>query len=82
MKPLLIWTRYIDGNITCLLIASLGVSTATYIMLQKLEKVFPELMKSAKNKSLLNAIVPTPRKEPKASLSMEKLDRCKKLLKL
>jgi hypothetical protein len=39
-------------------------------------------MKSAKNKSLLNAIVPTPRKEPKASLSMEKLDRCKKLLKL
>jgi hypothetical protein len=33
-----------DYCIPFLLSASLGASTATYIMLQKLEKAFPELM--------------------------------------
>jgi hypothetical protein len=43
-------------------------------MLQTLEKAFPEMMQSAKNKSLLNARVPSYRKEPTAALFKENLE--------
>ncbi|ARV14057.1 malate dehydrogenase (quinone) [Polaribacter sp. SA4-12] len=47
-----------DGSITCLLGASPGASTATSIMLQVVEKAFPELINSKKGKQLLKEIVP------------------------
>ncbi len=71
-----------DGSITCLLGASPGASTATYIMLQVLEKAFPEILHSEKNKELIEAIVPTYGKEPNPVLFNKNLVRSKELLKL
>jgi malate dehydrogenase (quinone) len=48
-----------DGSITCLLGASPGASTATAIMLEVIQKAFPEIMTTPKGKATLNAIVPT-----------------------
>jgi malate dehydrogenase (quinone) len=70
------------GSITCLLGASPGASTATYIMLQVLEKAFPEILNSEKNKALIEAIVPTYGKEPNPVIFNENLIRSKELLKL
>ncbi|MDD7913946.1 malate dehydrogenase (quinone) [Polaribacter ponticola] len=47
-----------DGSITCLLGASPGASTATSIMLEVIEKAFPEIINSAKGKEKLKEIVP------------------------
>ncbi|PHQ28156.1 malate dehydrogenase (quinone) [Leeuwenhoekiella nanhaiensis] len=47
-----------DGSITCLLGASPGASTAVPIMLQVLEKAFPELMNNPETQQKLNKIVP------------------------
>lgn len=71
-----------DGSITCLLGASPGASTATHIMLQTLEKAFPELMHSKKNKQLLNNIVPTYGQEPTPDVFNKTIARSKVLLKL
>ncbi|RFN58479.1 malate dehydrogenase (quinone) [Marixanthomonas ophiurae] len=48
-----------DGSITCLLGASAGASTAVKIMLDVLEKAFPEVIHSNKGKELLQKMVPT-----------------------
>ena len=48
-----------DGSITCLLGASPGASTAAPIMLEVLEKAFPELVKSHAYKAKLKEIVPS-----------------------
>lgn len=48
-----------DGKITCLLGASPGASTAPQIMLEVLEKAFPELMQSEEGKKKLKEIVPS-----------------------
>ncbi len=48
-----------DGRITCLLGASPGASTATAIMLDVLEKAFPELLTSEKGRDLLKTMVPS-----------------------
>ena len=48
-----------DGSITCLLGASPGASTATHVILDVLDKAFPELLHSENGKKLLNDIVPT-----------------------
>ena len=71
-----------DGSITCLLGASPGASTATHIMLQTLEKAFPELLTSEKNKQLLNRVVPTYMQEPTPALFQKTLARSAALLKL
>ncbi|MEE9408885.1 MAG: malate dehydrogenase (quinone) [Polaribacter sp.] len=47
-----------DGSITCLLGASPGASTATSIMLEVIEKAFPEIMNSKEGKEKLKQIVP------------------------
>ena len=51
------------GSITCLLGASPGASTATHIMLEVLEKAFPEILSSEHGKKLLEEMVPTWKKE-------------------
>ena len=48
-----------DGSITCLLGASPGASTAVPIMLEVLEKAFPELAKDPAYKAKLKEIVPS-----------------------
>ncbi|MCI2228418.1 malate dehydrogenase (quinone) [Polaribacter sp. MSW13] len=47
-----------DGSITCLLGASPGASTATSIMLEVIEKAFPEIINSKEGKEKLQQIVP------------------------
>ncbi len=47
-----------DGSITCLLGASPGASTATYIMLDVLNKAFPELLNTKSGKEKLQQMVP------------------------
>ncbi|MDX6746034.1 malate dehydrogenase (quinone) [Polaribacter sp. PL03] len=47
-----------DGSITCLLGASPGASTATSIMLEVVEKAFPEIINSKEGKEKLKEIVP------------------------
>ncbi|MEO9570042.1 MAG: malate dehydrogenase (quinone) [Polaribacter sp.] len=47
-----------DGSITCLLGASPGASTATSIMLEVIEKAFPEIINSKEGKEKLKEIVP------------------------
>ncbi|GGG43193.1 malate dehydrogenase (quinone) [Bizionia arctica] len=71
-----------DGRITCLLGASPGASTAVKIMLEVLEKAFPEILHSEKGKQLLSEIVPTWNK-PINQESFEKhLELSKKALQL
>lgn len=48
-----------DGSITCLLGASPGASTATHVMMNVLEKAFPELLNSENGKYALKAIIPS-----------------------
>lgn len=71
-----------DGSITCLLGASPGASTATYIMLQTLEKAFPNLMNSTEAKKRLATIVPTYNTKPTRELFQENLKKSAALLKL
>ncbi len=71
-----------DGSITCLLGASPGASTATYVMLQTLEKAFPELLETDKNKQLLNTVAPTYAQEPTPELFHKTIARSAALLKL
>lgn len=71
-----------DGSITCLLGASPGASTATFIMLQTLEKAFPEIMETAKGKEILSQMVPTYYKKPTKELFLKTLKKSNALLKL
>ncbi|MGB3776645.1 MAG: malate:quinone oxidoreductase, partial [Leeuwenhoekiella sp.] len=48
-----------DGKITCLMGASPGASTAVKIMLDVLEKAFPERINTARGQEMLNQMVPT-----------------------
>tara|TARA_B100002049_G_C15765930_1_gene244693 strand:- start:74 stop:526 length:453 start_codon:yes stop_codon:yes gene_type:complete len=47
-----------DGSITCLLGASPGASTAVKIMMEVLEKAFPEIVLSENGKKTLNEMLP------------------------
>ncbi|GER58056.1 putative malate:quinone oxidoreductase [Patiriisocius marinus] len=71
-----------DGSITCLLGASPGASTAVYIMLDVLEKAFPEVINSPEGKEKLRSIVPTYKTEITPELFNENLERSKKHLQL
>ena len=67
----------IDGSITCLLGASPGASTATSIMLEVIEKAFPELMNTKKGKQLLKEIVPFYKTKITKELFNEQLEKSK-----
>ncbi|WP_452229529.1 MULTISPECIES: malate dehydrogenase (quinone) [unclassified Lacinutrix] len=71
-----------DGSITCLLGASPGASTATSVMLEVLEKAFPEILNTSEGKELLHKIVPMWKKEVDATLFQEQLEKSKKALRL
>jgi malate dehydrogenase (quinone) len=71
-----------DGSITCLLGASPGASTATSIMLEVIEKAFPELVNSKKGKQLLKEMIPFYKTEVTKELFDEQLEKSKIALKL
>lgn len=71
-----------DGRITCLLGASPGASTSVKIMLDVLEKAFPELTSSEKGKEQLNKMVPFYKKEVTKVLFEKELEKVAKILEL
>ncbi len=71
-----------DGSITCLLGASPGASTATHVMLEVVEKAFPELIHSEKGKQLMKKIVPLWNTAITKELFLEQLEKSKKALQL
>ena len=71
-----------DGSITCLLGASPGASTATYVMLSVLEKAFPEIVNTEKGKQLLEKMVPMWKKDLSEELFKEQLNTSQNALKL
>jgi malate dehydrogenase (quinone) len=71
-----------DGSITCLLGASPGASPATHVMLEVLEKTFPELLQSEKGKNLRNKLVPTWHAVPDETVFRTQLKISKERLKL
>ena len=71
-----------DGSITCLLGASPGASTATAIMLNVLEKAFPELLNTPKSKKLLDKMVPFYKREITEEIFKIELEKSKKILQL
>ena len=64
-----------DGSITCLLGASPGASTATMIMMEVLEKAFPEIVHSKEGKEKLNEMIPFWGKEVGEKLFQEELKK-------
>jgi malate dehydrogenase (quinone) len=70
------------GSITCLLGASPGASTATSVMLEVLEKAFPEILNSSEGKKLIGKIVPMWKQEVDETLFQKQLKKSKKALKL
>ncbi|WP_292948619.1 malate dehydrogenase (quinone) [Olleya sp. UBA1516] len=71
-----------DGSITCLLGASPGASTATSVMLQVLEKAFPELLHSKEGKAVMDKMIPFYNAEVTETLFKAQLEKSKKALKL
>ncbi|MEP2281413.1 malate dehydrogenase (quinone) [Maribacter sp.] len=71
-----------DGRITCLLGASPGASTSVKIMLDVLEKAFPEIMESELGKAQLNKMVPFYKKEVTKDLFDKELARVTNVLDL
>jgi len=71
-----------DGRITCLLGASPGASTSVKIMLDVVEKAFPELVASEQGKDKLNEMVPFYNKEVNKELFDQELARVTKDLNL
>jgi malate dehydrogenase (quinone) len=71
-----------DGRITCLLGASPGASTSVKIMLDVLEKAFPELTSTEKGKQQLAKMVPFYKKKVTKDLFDKELTRVTEILKL
>ena len=71
-----------DGSITCLLGASPGASTATSVMLEVLEKAFPEILNTKEGKELIHKMVPMWKQEVDETLFQQQLEKSKKALKL
>lgn len=71
-----------DGSITCLLGASPGASTAVKIMLEVVEKAFPELTNSVAGQEKLQALVPTYHAERDEKLFKENLNKSEAALNL
>ena len=71
-----------DGSITCLLGASPGASTATSVMLQVLEKAFPELLNSEEGKTVMDKMIPFYNTEVTEDLFKAQLKKSAVALKL
>lgn len=71
-----------DGRITCLLGASPGASTSVKIMLDVLEKAFPELTESESGKRQLNNMVTFYKKEVTKEMFKEQLEKSNAILSL
>jgi malate dehydrogenase (quinone) len=71
-----------DGRITCLLGASPGASTSVKIMLDVVEKTFPELITSEIGQQRLNKMAPFYKKKVTKELFEEELEKSKITLKL
>ena len=71
-----------DGRITCLLGASPGASTSVKIMLDVIEKAFPELINSVQGKEKLNTMVPFYTQKVTKELFDKELARVTKVLEL
>ncbi|GGG49439.1 malate dehydrogenase (quinone) [Bizionia arctica] len=71
-----------DGKITCLLGASPGASTAVKIMLDVLEKAFPELLNSTEAIENLNEMIPFFNKTIDESFFNEQLKKSETILQL
>ncbi|WP_299679104.1 malate dehydrogenase (quinone) [uncultured Dokdonia sp.] len=71
-----------DGSITCLLGASPGASTATAIMLEVIQKAFPEIIKTPEGKDKLKTMVPTWNTEVTETLFKESLGKANESLGL
>ena len=71
-----------DGSITALLGASPGASTAVQIMLEVLEKAFPEICNSKNGKEIIKKMVPNWKTIPNKIQFKEQLHTSKKCLKL
>jgi malate dehydrogenase (quinone) len=71
-----------DGSITCLLGASPGASTATSVMLEVLEKAFPEILNTPEGQQKLNKMVPFWNTKVNATFFNEQLVKSKKALRL
>lgn len=71
-----------DGSITCLLGASPGASTAVKIMLDVIEKAFPELIEDPKTLSKIKEMIPFYKTEVTKLLFDKQLKKVKELLEL
>ncbi len=71
-----------DGSVTCLLGASPGASTATSIMLQVLEKAFPEILESADGTKKIKEIIPMYNTKTTSDLFQKCLKETKEALKV
>lgn len=71
-----------DGKITCLLGASPGASTAPSIMLEVLEKAFPDLMALSKTRKMLKTVVPSYKENVTKTHFKTELKKSSKLLNL
>lgn len=71
-----------NGSVTCLLGASPGASTATSIMLEVLEKAFPELLESKESKDALKEIIPFYKTEVTREVFIDVLEKSKIALNL
>ncbi|NOQ75262.1 MAG: malate dehydrogenase (quinone) [Crocinitomix sp.] len=71
-----------DGQITCLLGASPGASTSVAIMMQVLEKTFPEILNSEEGKAKLESLLPSWNKPPNRKVFTESLLKSQESLKL
>jgi malate dehydrogenase (quinone) len=71
-----------DGSVTCLLGASPGASTATSVMLQVLEKAFPEILQSEEGKAIMDKMIPFYNAEVTEDLFKAQLKKSAVALKL
>lgn len=71
-----------NGRITCLLGASPGASTSVKIMLDVLQKAFPEILNTAEAKAVLNKMIPFYNKNIDEVLFKEQLKKSEKTLQL
>jgi len=71
-----------DGSITCLLGASPGASTSVHIMLEVINKAFPDLMTSKEGKATLRKMTPFWEQPVGEEFFKEQLENSKKVLKL
>ncbi len=71
-----------DGRITCLLGASPGASTSVTIMMEVLNKAFPELLSTDHGKATLEKMIPGWGKEVDEEMFNKNLENCAKSLKM